>query len=115
MRNTNHDALHYEIPRSRFCVIFRNMFFKATCSIIPPAHGLPLVSCPQLHVQCSRRCCLYLEAVCFIRLLQKCLTTVTRAHVHYFELRHVSAKNDPRYKQAGAQLNMIGTEELASG
>jgi len=81
----------------------------------PPARGLPLISCPQLHIQCSRRCCLYLEAVCFIRILQKCRTMVTRTHVHDFELRHVSAKNDSCCKQAGAQLSMIGTEELASG
>ena len=79
-----------------------------------PARGLPLVSCPQLHIQCSRSCCPYLEAVCFIRILQECRTMVTRTHVHDFELRHVSAKNDPCCKQAGAQLNTIGAEELAS-
>ena len=80
----------------------------------PQACGLPLVSCPRLHIQCSRRCCPYLEAVCFIRILRKCRTVVTRTHVHDFELRHVSAKIDPCCKQTGVQLNMIGTEELAS-
>lgn len=107
---------HFQGQGSVWCFVTWCFFAATTCYIIPPPK---FADCPLSAV----RGCIFIVVAgavhiwkqsVFIRIQRKCHTVATHTHVHDFELRHVSAKNDPCCKLTGAQLNIIGTEELAS-